>query len=341
MNTSKEIKFLAIGDTVVDAFIRLINAEEVLNIDRHTRQLCMTFGDKIPFEFAEVISGVGNSANAAVAVARLGLHSGLLSNIGDDLYGKDCIEQFKKNGVDTTFIKTNEGKVTNYHYVLWYHNERTILIKHEEYEYTLPDIGTPEWIYLSSLSQNSLPFHKLLENYMEKNPQVKLVFQPGTFQIKLGVESLRSIYKHAHVFFCNVEEAELILTSAAVALAEEEKTIGQLLLSIAELGPKIVVITDGPKGAYAFDSITKKTWFMPPYPDPKEPYERTGAGDAFASTFTGALLLNKSIPDALAWGAINSMSVVQFTGAQKGLLTQEKLEEYLKNKPASFVAKEV
>ena len=79
-------------------------------------------------------------------------------------------------------------------------------------------------------------------------------------------------------------------------------------------------------------------WFIKPYPDPKPPYERTGAGDAFSSTLVTALALGKTLPEALQWGGINSMSVVQYVGSQAGLLSREKLEEYLKNAPADYKA---
>jgi ribokinase len=328
------IDFLAIGDTVVDAFIRLSQAEEMFSADHKTREICMTFGDKIPFEFAVVLPAVGNSANAAVAAARLGLHSYLLSNVGGDKNGQDCIEHLEKDGVHTDFVKVNAGLKTNYHYVLWFHNERTILIKHEDYPYELPNIGTPKWIYLSSLSKTSLPLHKSLEGYLDQHPEVQLAFQPGTFQISLGLDALVGIYRHSTIFFCNVEEAKRILGS-------DESEIKKTMSMLSHLGPKTVVVTDGPNGAYAYDKLTGKAWFMPPYPDPKEPYERTGAGDAFASTFTAARMLGKTIPEALAWGSINSMSVVQFVGAQEGLLPKEKIEEWLNNRPAEFVAKEI
>jgi len=330
---TRNIEILAIGDTVVDAFIRLSEAQETFDANRHTRMLCMAFGDKIPFEFATVVSGVGNSANAAVAMARLGFDSYLLSNVGKDGYGKDCIDSLRESKVKTDFIKVNEGKKTNYHYVLWFHNERTILIKHEEYEYEIPEMETPKWVYLSSLSKTSLPFHKTLEEYFEKHPEINVAFQPGTFQISLGTEALVGIYKHSKIFFCNVEEAQKILKSGG--------DIKVLMKKMAELGPKIVVVTDGPKGSYAYDSVSGKAWFMPTFPDPKEPYERTGAGDAFSSTFTAAIMRGKEIPEALAWGSINSMSVVQYVAAQEGLLSQEKLDGYMKKAPAVFVAKEI
>jgi sugar/nucleoside kinase (ribokinase family) len=64
--------------------------------------------------------------------------------------------------------------------------------------------------------------------------------------------------------------------------------------------------------------------------------DRTGAGDSFSSTFTSALLLGHDIPTALSWGPINSMSVVQYIGAQKGLLTGKQIEEYLQKAPANY-----
>ncbi len=82
-------------------------------------------------------------------------------------------------------------------------------------------------------------------------------------------------------------------------------------------------------------------WQMPSYPDPKPPYERTGAGDAFSSTFTSALALGLSVEQALAWAPVNSMAVVQQVGARAGLLAREKLEEYLKNAPAGYAAKRI
>jgi sugar/nucleoside kinase (ribokinase family) len=48
------------------------------------------------------------------------------------------------------------------------------------------------------------------------------------------------------------------------------------------------------------------------------------------------LALGKTLPEALMWGPINSMSVVQHVGAQEGLLTREKLEEYLADAPADY-----
>jgi ribokinase len=320
-------EFIAIGDIVTDAFIRLKDAKVNCDINREHCTITMAFGDKIPYESVEAVSAVGNSPNASVSASRLGLKSALVSNLGDDDNGRDCLESLTKDGVSTDLISIHKGKETNYHYVLWYEDDRTILVKHQKYDYKLPDIDTPKWLYLSSLGEDTLDYHKEIIEYLKNNSGINFAFQPGTFQIVLGKDELKEIYTRSKIFFCNVSEAERIL--GIDTLGTEE-----LLKRMQALGPEIVVITDGPKGAYAYDG--QDMWHQPPYPDPKPPFERTGAGDAFASTTTVALALGHDLPTALSWGAVNSMSVVQQVGAQKGLLSRPQLEKYLQDAPATF-----
>lgn len=326
--------FFAVGDTVTEPFIRLKDAHVTCTINTERCEICMRFGDKIPYESATLALAVGNAANAAVAASRLGLSSALRAYVGDDRYGPECLEELARNGVDTSFVVTEAGKKTNYHYVLWYGSERTILVKHEDYTYTVPELPqSPAWLYLSSLSENSLSYHEALVGLLEKHPETKLAFQPGTFQIKLGREALAPLYARSAFVVCNQQEAERILEQPAGT------DVKVLLAAMHALGPELAVITDGRKGAYASDG--NKTYFVPMYPDAREPFERTGAGDAFASTVVAALALGKPFAEALLWGPINSMSVVQEIGAQKGLLSREALEQFLRDAPPEYKILEV
>jgi ribokinase len=318
--------FLAIGDIVTDAFIKLNDAEVKQCVNHERQELCLSFGDKVPFESVEEIAAVGNAANAAVAAARLGINSGLLAHVGKDQQGEKCIETLRQNKVDTAFMGVHDGLLTNYHYVLWFGVERTILIKHTAFPYGIPqDLPAPKMIYLSSIGEHSTPLHHAIAEFVTAHPETKLVFQPGTFQIKLGTKELKDLYSHTYAFFCNVEEAQRILVN-------DTNDIKVLVAGLHALGPKLVFVTDGIKGAYASDGTSQ--WFMPVYPH--EPYERTGAGDSFSSTVSVALMLGLSVPEALTWGPINAMSVTQYVGAQKGLLTQEKLKELLLQAPADY-----
>jgi ribokinase len=333
MSQDNKIDFLAIGDTVIDAFIKLKDAEIIGTPDTPDYKICIPFAEKVPYEDVVVISAVGNASNAAISAARLGLNTAFVTNLGDDRNGEDCLAVLKKNNVRDDFIKINKNSKTNYHYVLWYGAERTILIKHENYQYDLPDIGNPKFIYFSSTSEIAFPsFQNKMADYLDTHPDTKLAFQPGKFEIKLGREKLVRLYKHSKIFFCNVEEARKIL-------GLQNSEIKELLAKMHEAGPEIVVITDGPKGAYAYDG--NDMWFIGSYLDPKPPFSRTGAGDAFSSTFTSAIILGKTLPEALAWAGINAMAVVQHVGANVGLLSREKLEEYLQNAPESYKAEKI
>lgn len=332
---AQQYDFVAIGDITIDAFIELSKTDAKVTKDEKTGRkiLSMYFGDKLPYEDVTIVNAVGNSPNAAVAVHRLGVRSALVANLGHDRNGKDCLDQLRKEGVDTDFVRIHEGKFTNYHYVLRYGPERTILIKHETYPYVLPDFGpAPKFLYFSSIGEHGVQFHHDIAKYLADHPECKLAFQPGTFQIRLGVQELKDLYARTEIFFCNKEEAQQILKTG-------EQDIPTLLRDMKKLGPTIPVITDGPNGAYALEGDT--AWYMPMYPDPKDPVDRTGAGDSFSSTFTAAIILGHDVPTALAWGPINSMSVVQYIGAQAGLLTQEQIKEYLEKAPADYKPKKV
>lgn len=317
----KNIDFLAIGDIATEPFIKIKDAEATCDQHGDHCKLCLSYGGKIPYESALVCNAVGNSSNVAIGLSRLGLNTSLLSYIGNDETGKENIEELKKENVDTGNIKVINGLESNYHYVLWYGVERTILVKHTQFPYSFPkEIEEPKWIYLSSLAPDSLSYHREISEYIKSHKDVSLAFQPGTFQIRLGTEELKDIYGNTKVFLCNKQEAEKVL-------GVEKKEISEMLKMIHALGPKVVVITDGVNGAYGYDG--NEILYMKAFP--KVTVESTGAGDAFSAAFVGALFMDKSIEESLMWGAANAASVVEFVGPHKGLLTKESILEYLKN----------
>ena len=325
-------EFIALGDVVTEPFIRLKDAEATCDLDQENCKLSLRFGDKVPYESAEICRAVGNSANAAVSAARLGVPTALLAYMGDDEIAAGNIEELTKNGVSTKLIQKVPGMPSNYHYVLWYDVERTILVKHTEFPYSLDmQMPAPKWIYLSSLASNSAAYHDQISDYLTEHPETRLTYQPGTFQMKLGIERTKKIYENTTLFVVNYEEAQRILQTT-------EKDVKKLMDSLHDLGPKIVVVTDGIKGAYARDE-NGTHWFMGIYPH--VPFERTGAGDAFASTLTAALMLGKTVEEALYWAPINSQSVVQKVGAQKGLLTLPELEAFLAKAPVDYKPKQI
>ena len=180
---------------------------------------------------------------------------------------------------------------------------------------------------MSLISDKSWQLHEDLLAYLNENPEVKLAFQPGTFQFKWGTEKLAGIYKRSHIVVMNREEAVDVT-------GKSYDSIRELSNGLHDLGPHIVVITDGPNGSYA--SYDWKLVTIPNYPDPAPPLDRTGAGDAFASTIVAALAQGESMDTALTWAPVNSASVVQKLGAQAGLLRIDELKEWLAKAPEEY-----
>lgn len=321
---------LSVGDVVTDAFIKLLDDKAEIIKSGDVEKLAMEFATKIPFDHAEVCPAVGNASNAAVNFALLGFKGGLVANVGEDSSGRDIISELRRKHVDTRYVYINPSNVSNYHYVLWYKNERTILIKHEEYDYHWPHLKpreVPKWIYFSSISEHALPFHDELADWLDDHKEVKLAFQPGTFQMEAGVEKMKRIYARSELVACNREEAAHITGG-------NHEDMHDLFDKLHALGPRIVVISDGPAGSYASDGANR--YKMPIYPDIAPPLERTGAGDAFTSTFVAAIMKGNTVQGALQWAPISSMSVVQKVGAQAGLLSETEMAELLTKAPDHY-----
>ena len=322
---------LMIGDIFTDAFIKLNEASAKIIEEGDTKWLALPFGQKPPYDTVDIVRSVGPSPNAAVSASRLGLRSSLMAWVGGDSVGEEALAHLGSEKVGTDSMVVEQDKLTSYWYVLRYGADRTMLVKSEKYKYEWKDPQVePDWIYLSYIGEDSWPLHEALVDYLTRHPKVKLAFQPGTFHFKWGIDKLAPIYRHAHIVVMNREEAVDVTGRAYDDLRG-------LTIGLHELGPQIVVITDGPNGSYA--SYDYKLVTIPNYPDPADPLDRTGAGDAFASTIVSALALGKSMDEALTWAPINSMNVVQQLGAQAGLLHRDDILKYLDDAPSDYKLK--
>jgi len=325
---------LFIGDIFTDAFIKLDEDYARIDTDEDgTKRLSLPFGDKPPYERADIVRSVGPSPNSAISCVRLGINASLMSWLGDDEPGRESLHHLRMEGVDSTQMFTEQGKKSSYWYVLRYGNDRTMLVNSEKYSYVwkAPQ-KKPDWVYLSYIGENSWQLHEDLIEYLEANPDIKLVFQPGSYHFEWGTEKLARLYKRSDLVVMNREEA--------MGVTEKSyDSVKDLCDGLHALGPDTVVVTDGGKGSYA--SYDGKLFNMPNYPDIAPATDRTGAGDAFSSTITAALALGESIETALMWAPINSMNVVQHLGAQAGLQTLDQIKDWLEKAPEDYKPHEI
>lgn len=302
---------ISIGDATLDVFLQIsdVDANVKCTLKNEECQICFDYADKIPVEGIVKVPGSGNASNNAVGSARLGLNTAIFSILGSDDVGKGISKHWKKENVDTKFVHFDKKRGTNYSTVINYRGERTILVYHEKRDYKFPkSLPAAKWIYYTSLGRGSEVLHKPLLAYLKKTG-AKFCFQPGTFQIKLGLNELRPLIKLSEVAIMNKEEAERIVGDSA-------KSVKVLLKRLATIGCKIGVITDGPNGSYSFDGKTTRRLGIFEVPV----VERTGCGDAYATAFVAALNYGLGIDEAMRWGTANSASVLGFIGPQAGLL---------------------
>ncbi len=321
---------MSVGDVSTDVFLRLVDNRIEVRNEGTGRVLVLPYSEKVPFEGARPLGLGGNAANAAVSFSRLGLRVALATHVGDDHEGRQVIGSLSAEGVDTRFVRIDAGAATNCNFVLWYGEDRTILVHHEQYDYHWPHlrpVETPRWVYLSSVGTAALEYYEQLADWLDTRRAVRFAFQPGTLQIALGAERLSVLYRRADLLVCNREEA------AAIG-GGDPADMEDLVERVRALGPRLVVVTDGPLGAWANDGHERLR--VPALPDERPPVDRTGAGDAFASTLVAGLARGYPLGEALAMAPVNARSVVHQLGAQAGLLDEKSLRAELEEAPEGW-----
>lgn len=306
---------ITIGSATVDVFVKT-TGEELIDIKTAKSEevfTCYPLGSKILIKDLQFMTG-GGGTNTAVSFSRLGLKTAYLGNIGDDANGRKIVEELEKEKVD--FIGTKGNGQTNYSVVLdSMGHDRTILVYREASEnLNFAKISRnklkAKWFYFSSMTGKSFAAGLKLMAYAAKNG-IKIAYNPSEYQVKEGAKRLRPLLEKTDVLIFNRDEAALL------AGLGRDSEIKKLLGSVRELGPKIAVITDGPKGAYCSDGLNIYTVI----PRKVRIVETTGAGDAFASSFVAGLAKKCGIEFAMQLALTNSESVIQYYGAKNILLS--------------------
>ncbi len=310
---------LSLGPARMDVFIKLpdVDVDEVCSIDRKRCVIELGFGEKIAVRGVEFAVG-GNTGNNAVGLSRLGYKAAMVGSMGDSWTDNRALEILKSENVETKYV-TQVPEQSGFGVVINYQEERTILSYYPTAAdgFRVDSETQADWMYLTTAGEDFALFYNEAVQWA-KDHKTRIAFNPGTRQIKMGVEKLKFAYESTEVLFVNREESAKLLETSV-------DDIKKLLSGLRELGPKIVIITDGPEGTYCFDGA--KYLHMPIVDAPV--VERTGAGDAFGSGFLAAYMQNKPVEECLRWGTVNSASVLGYVGPQAGLLNKDKMNEWL------------
>ncbi len=320
---------IVLGDSCQDVFLQIgeDDAKVVCELKKEECVISFNFADKIPVT-AKFDAVGGNAANAAVSLARLGLHTALYTHIGTDRTGDRVSGELQENGIALEYVVREEGERTNYNTVLSYDGERTIFAFHHHRQYQLPALAPAKWLYVTSMKDGFESIIPSIIDYAAAN-NAKLVYQPGSLQLRLGLDVSRPLLKRTYMVVMNKEEAEHFLGISSDG-HDERDLMKRLLAGLRELGPEVAIVTDGGNGSYAADSSGAVHL---PVIDHILRVDTTGAGDAYTSASAAALAQGLPLAEALRWGQMQAASVVQHVGAQAGLLHTSELELWLRDHP--------
>lgn len=338
-------KVITIGSATMDVFVECdeANIVSVCTKDRNSEFMSYPYGSKIDIStFASNVGGGG--VNTACNFGNLGFDTSAIFKIGKDFYADGILHFFKDKHVNLDNIVQKEDTSTGFSVILVsFQGDRTVLThRGANANISLDDINfeaikEADLIYIAPLNGDSNKVLETIVDYAEKH-DTKICFNAGTTSIKKGYEHLKGILDSAHVVVMNKEEASM---TTGIEVRPDTKTekfshdvihrdIKRMLEALKIKDYQVVVITDGNKGAYAYEG--KNFYYCPTFP--AEVISTLGAGDSFASTFCAALYRNgKDIGKALMYGSVNSAGVVSKFSATEGLLTFEQIEEKLANHP--------
>lgn len=275
---------------------------------------CFPAGAKIEVE-KFIFSTGGGGTNAAVTFANQGFNVAYCGTVGDDIGGRLIVEELRKSGVETKFIKVSKEKQTDYSFIITAPAvDRTILVHHGASgslafkDIPLSEVKKASWWYIAPLSGKLCRDTEKLARFA-RDHKIRVAINPGSCQLSQP-QRIKRILNMVDIVILNQEEASL-LTKVSF---QKEKQVFKALdswvngIAIMTKGPKGVVVSDG-KYLYSAESLPVKV------------VDRTGAGDSFASGFvSGYMMTGGNVVYSIQLGIANASACIGKVGAKEGLL---------------------
>ena len=310
---------LVIGSSVIDLFMT-VNPDHapVLN-----GKVSFSLGDKIPSEIKKLGLG-GNGSNVSVGLTRLTIPTTFYTYLGKDILSREIEEKLMAEGVEL-IAKRGTSENSPLHIIFDFEADRIIFSHYPKAEHKFEiDRKDFDYIFLNSIADVWEQAYEQVFDFSSSN-NIPIIFSPGSRQLDNLSDTVFKVIERSHFIFMNKEEAIKILSKKGIDTSDIKK----ILSGLSSLGPKVVSVTDGGNGAYALDE-NGKAYYIEARGN-NNSVDKTGAGDGYAAAFLGCVLSGGNVPDAMKWGGLNSKSVMEFIGAQPGLLNLEALKKDLEN----------
>lgn len=265
----------------------------------------------------------GKGANQAVAAARLGAQVTLIAKVGNDIFGKQTIENLKKEKVDISQIKTDTSHSSGIALITVNEKGENNIVVASGANMALQPSDLEDidkYILLADivLLQLEIPM-ETVEFVAEKAKKYgkKIILNPAP-AAKLSDKLLDGLY----LITPNQSEAEVLIGTEITDEDPLRRSADLLRLK----GVKNVIFTLGEKGIY-FSNITHADLIDPPR---VQVVDSTAAGDIFNGALATALSNGKEWKEAIEF-AINAASIsVTKVGAQASAPTLSEVEKFTK-----------
>jgi ribokinase len=276
------------------------------------------FGQKFDLGFG------GKGANQAVAARLCGAEVFMVARVGSDLFGPATIENFRKQGIDSTHVKQVEGLSSGVApiFVEPSGQNRILVVKGANDALKPADVDAAAETLKSAdciVLQFEIPVQTVYYTIeFARKHGVRCILNPAPAQpVDLGA------LKGLDYFVPNESEAETI-TGCPVKNAQDAKKCAEKLLTS---GICRVIITLGANGSLlaSRDAIEH----VPPFA--VNAIDSTGAGDAFIGSF--AVFLGEGVPEKEAVRRANLYAALSTTGVgtQKSFYDRARFDaEYLR-----------
>lgn len=262
----------------------------------------------------------GKGANQAVAAQRLGADVTFVACVGDDLFGKDAVEGYRKEGMNISHVSVKEGVPSGVASIFVDAAAENVIVVapganselgKEEIDAAGAEISQADFV----LMQLETPM-ETVEYAAAKAVEAgtKVVLNPAP-AAKLSDSLLEKLW----LITPNRTEAQL-LTGLPVT---NEAEAGAAAEALAAKGVKNVVITLGSKGAYILSEGFRGT--VPA--NPVKAVDTTAAGDTFNGALCVALSEGRTLREACVFAAKASAIAVTRMGAQPSIPYRREITE--------------
>ncbi len=297
---------VTIGSATKDIFLFTKQASLKQGVKSHFLEL--PFDRKLEIHDKLEFTG-GSATNTAATFANFGKRVAVISKIGNDSNADFILNDLNTRKISSDYLIKGDGD-TPFSTILVSNMNKAVILVYRGIENSLKfdeidrNFDT-EWILVGPLTGNSLNLLKGIADFCYDN-KINLVLNPGSNELNLGIKKLNHILKNVRILSMNNTEAMRF-----VGFKNDIRN----LLELKKVSD-IAIITKGSAGSIVADDH----YIYSINALPVKQINYIGAGDAYLSAFTNAIMDGKDIEEAINLAVNNSASVVQHFGAKDGLL---------------------